>query len=204
MKKKGGITLEAAIIIPIVLIVTFVMLYFLMIHYERVVLGTYCQKYAEEIANYSNYKYVEKKHSQEIVRDKKRSLKAKNSKKFLYFPYWRINRKAYFPSERKADKDLSKKMILDGEAKFEVKSETRFLNTYVVVTVEKSIKQLAPLLNMLGVKDGNIIIKNSARVIVKDQAEMIRNVQLLKDSLKKFGGVDIDAWTKDLNAKLGN
>ena len=54
MKKRGSITLEAAIVMPIVLAVSIVMVYFMLIHYEKVTLSAFCHNYAEGIAKYSN------------------------------------------------------------------------------------------------------------------------------------------------------
>lgn len=192
MKKRGSITLEAAIVMPIVLAVSIVMVYFMLIHYEKVTLSAFCHNYAEAVAKYSNAKYIKK--AKEANQTDKYFYQDKQSwqtdlaeKKFKYPMYWRFYAD-YMPGEENATQKLENRMIFKHGSKLSVNKETEFLSSYIIVTGRKRVREIVPILRVLGINQDGVLITARAKVAVSDQPEMIRNIGLIKDAVRLVGG----------------
>lgn len=210
MKKRGSITLEAAVVMPIVLAVSIVMVHFLLIHYERVVLSAACYEYAEAIAKYSNAKFVkesEVNNTDKYFYQDKISWKKDLKKEKYYYPiYWRIFND-YLPSEGSLTEKLRTKMIYRHNIKLEVKKQSEFLSSYIIVSGQKRVNEIVPILRMLGIYREGILLSSRAKVPVEDRPELIRNIGLIKDAVSMIPGAGdviekIEHGLKELVEKL--
>ncbi len=191
MKKRGSITVEAAIVMPIVLAVSVVMIYFMLIHYEKTVLSAFCNNYAEAVAKYSNAKYTTEKGANEtekyFYQDKKSWQIDLSSEKYRYPMYWRFYDR-YMPGEQSAAKKLEARMVFKHGSKLNVKKQSEFLSSYIIVTGQKRVREIIPILSVLGINQDGVLITARAKVAVADQPEKIRNIGLIKDAVRLVGG----------------
>lgn len=191
MKKRGSITLEAAVVMPIVLAVSIVMVYFLLVHYERVVLSAFCSEYAEAIAKYSNAKYTKESEvnntDKYFYQDKISWKKDLKTEKFRYPAYWRIFND-YLPTETSLLEKLKSKMIFRHNIKVEVKKETDFLSSYIIVSGHKRVYEIVPILKTMGIYSKGILITSVAKAPVSDRPELIRNMNLIMDAVRLIPG----------------
>ncbi|RRD95064.1 pilus assembly protein [Clostridiales bacterium COT073_COT-073] len=187
MNKRGSITLEAAVVMPIVLAVSVLMIYFVLIYYEKAALSAFCHNYAEAIAKYSNAKYITESEANQIDKyfyQDKLSWKVDLSQRSYRYPvYWRFFSN-YIPKESDIAKKLEARMIFKNNSKLRVEKKTEFLSSYIVVTGEKRIREIVPLLQVLGIKGDGVFITTQAKVAMFDQPELIRNISLLQDAVK--------------------
>ncbi|RRD95055.1 pilus assembly protein [Clostridiales bacterium COT073_COT-073] len=191
VRKRGSITLEAAIIMPIVLAISIVMIYFVLIYYEKTILSTFCHNYAEGIAKYANAKFTT---TSEVNQTEKYFYRNKiawdvdmSEHSFRYPIYWR-QFADYLPNESNLAKKLARRMVFKTDTKLRVEKETKLLSSYIIVTGERRIKRIIPILRVLGINSEGVLIKTRAKVAVVDQPEWIRNINLLQDSVRLFGG----------------
>lgn len=187
MNKRGSITLEAAVVMPVVLAVSVLMIYFVLIYYEKTVLSAFCHNYAEAIAKYSNAKYITESEANQIDKyfyQDKLSWKVDLSQRSYRYPvYWRFFSN-YIPKESDIAKKLEARMIFKNNSKLRVEKKTEFLSSYIIVTGEKRIREIVPLLQVLGIKGDGVFITTQAKVAMFDQPELIRNISLLQDAVK--------------------
>lgn len=206
MKKRGSITVEAAVIMPIVLAVSIVMIYILLIHYEKTILSAFCHNYAEAIAKYSNAKYTKESEANQtdkyFYQDKISWNIDLGRQSFKYPIYWRFTSN-YIPSESGLAKKLESRMIFKHNSKLSVKKKTELLSSYIVVTGEKRVREIVPILRVLGIYTDGILITAKAKVTVFDQPEWIRNIGLLQDSVRLVGGGEVlEDLKKSLKSSL--
>ncbi len=194
MKKRGSITLEAAIVMPIVLAVSIVMVYFMLIHYEKVTLSAFCHNYAEGIAKYSNAKYTKESEANQtekyFYQDKLAWKTDLGERKYKYPIYWRFYAN-YMPGEQGLTKKLEARMIFKHGSKLSVKKESGFLSSYIIVSGQKRVREIIPILRVLGIYQDGVLITARAKVAVVDQPERIRNICLIKDAVRLVGGGQI-------------
>lgn len=178
---KGSITVEASIIIPLVIFITILILYIALIQYESAVIHREAEYAATNIALYDNPLYTMNGIYDVDV----------NSGKSDYPLYWQLFYDIQSDvHEQNIRNDLDSMLILPGTVKVDVSEEGFIINKKIVVDIEvkfaTSIDSFIQNIGLDGVTTVHVISKQTKR----NSSEFIRNYDLVSNFILSLDAVD--------------
>ncbi|HHW48862.1 MAG TPA: hypothetical protein GXX14_09630 [Clostridiaceae bacterium] len=178
--QKGSITVEAAIVIPVVILSIVVVIYIVLIMYQK----AYMQAVADDAASRGAAAWDKSASSLETIRVEKENLGDRGL-------YWRIYDPEKTSRQKAVEEYLDRKYGRYGILRESSRWSMAELKDYIiykklVVTMENSYRlPIGGLLSMFGI-DGYFTIKAKSEAVVNEPVEFIRNIDFLIDMERKL------------------
>jgi len=178
--RKGSVTVEAAVVIPVVLLSIMAVIYIVLIMYQK----TYMQAIADDAASRGAAAWGKSFGSLETVKVEKESLGDRGL-------YWRIYDAEEASRQQAVAEYMDKKFgrygmlrEINRQSKVELKDNT--VCKKLVVSMESSYRlPIGEFLDMFGIDD-HYTIKVKSEAVVNEPVEFIRNVDFIIDMERKL------------------